>query len=74
MGLRILVRFLATGFVSPYIPSAILSTLLSLLGFQLIMLGMIADMLGGMRVLQERTLYLLKEDRLGAGRRGRDAE
>ena len=70
MGMRVLVHFVTTGYVSPYIPSAILSTLLSIIGFQVIMLGMVADMLAANRVLEERILYLMKNECLPKVREG----
>jgi glycosyltransferase involved in cell wall biosynthesis len=60
VGFHVLIHFFQTGFVTPYIPSAILSAVLVILGFQAVFLGLIADMLGGNRALLEETLYQLR--------------
>lgn len=60
-GLRVLVHFLYTGMVSPFIPSAILSGVLLTVGFQIIVLGLIADMVGNNRKLMEQILYRMKK-------------
>lgn len=60
VGFRVLVHYLETGQVSPYIPSAILTAILVILGFQAIFLGLVADMFRGIRFLLEETLYLIR--------------
>jgi glycosyltransferase involved in cell wall biosynthesis len=64
IGLRVLIHFLLTGLVSPYIPSAILTAILVIVGFQIIVLGLVADMIGAERRLMEEVLYKLKKGRL----------
>lgn len=61
LGLRVLVHFLETGQVSPFIPTAILSTLLILLGFQILLLGLLGDAIYSSRRLHEEALYLEKK-------------
>jgi len=61
LGLRILIHFLNTGLVSPYIPTAILTAILLIFGFQIIMIGLVAEMIKGNRFLEEEMLYRLKK-------------
>jgi glycosyltransferase involved in cell wall biosynthesis len=60
VGVRVLLHFLLTGHVSPYYPSAILTAVLMIIGFQIIMLGLLADVMDRNRRLQEEILYRLK--------------
>jgi glycosyltransferase involved in cell wall biosynthesis len=62
LGLRVIVHYLETGMVTPYIPSAILTGVLVVLGFQAVFLGLIADMLKSNRVLLEEILYMLRSE------------
>ena len=62
-GFRVLIHFFQTGQVSPYLPSAILTAVLVILGFQVSFLALVADMIGSMRTIQEETLYLLRSMR-----------
>jgi MFS superfamily sulfate permease-like transporter len=50
--------------VTPYIPSAILTAVLLIVGFQVVILALIADMIGNSRKVQEEILYLLKKKNL----------
>jgi glycosyltransferase involved in cell wall biosynthesis len=61
-GFRVLLHFLQTGQVSPFIPSAILTAVLVILGFQVIFLGLVADMLGSTRTSVEEALYVLRSE------------
>lgn len=61
VGLRVLVHFMKMGYVTPYQPSAILTAVLLIIGFQIIVLGLIADMIGNNRRVQEEILYRLKK-------------
>jgi glycosyltransferase involved in cell wall biosynthesis len=63
-GIRVLIQFLTTGMVGPYLPSAVLTAVLLIVGFQVIILGIIADMVGSNRKIQEEILYLLKKRRV----------
>jgi len=61
IGLRVLVHYLLTGSVTPYLPSAILTAILFIVGFQIIILGLYAEMVRSNRELLEDILYKLKE-------------
>lgn len=60
-GLRVIVHYLSTGMVSPYIPSAMLSVLLFIVGFQIGLIGLIAEMVKRQRKIQEQVLYIEKK-------------
>ena len=64
IGLRVLIHFFVTGTVTPYLPSAVLTAVLLIVGFQVIVLGLIADMIGGNRRLMEEILYKLRKREL----------
>ncbi|MFC1506902.1 glycosyltransferase family 2 protein [Thermoproteota archaeon] len=57
MGLRVLIHYFSTGNVNPYLPSAILSGVLLTIGFQVMILGLIADMIGTNRRLMEEIIH-----------------
>lgn len=59
-GAKVLLHYFKTGSVSPYIPSAILTAIFFIIGFQVIILGLIADSIGAQRKLSEDILYRLK--------------
>jgi glycosyltransferase involved in cell wall biosynthesis len=59
-GLIVLAHFLATGMVSPHIPLVILTSLFLLIGFQLMVLALIADTIAAGIRIQEEILYRLK--------------
>lgn len=59
---RVLIHFFTAGMVSPYIPSAIAAGFLMVFGFQLILLGLVADMVRSNRELVEDALYLLRKE------------
>lgn len=60
-GIRVLLHFFLTGMVSPYIPSAILTAILVIVGFQVMIVGLFADMIKKNRELIERILYKSKK-------------
>ncbi len=62
-GLRVLLLFLETGDASPYTPTVVLAAILMIIGFQIIVLGLIADMIGNNRLIQEEILYRLKKEK-----------
>lgn len=66
--LRVLVHFLETGMVSGRIPSAVLSSMLIILGFLIFVLGLLADMFKTHRRLQEEILYKLKKTEMRRGK------
>ena len=56
-GLRVLIHWIKTGMVTPYMPTAILTAVLLIIGFQVIVLGLIADMVGSNRKRLDEILY-----------------
>ena len=63
-GLIISLRFLyfyLTGQGGGHIQSLILATILFMIGFQTMMIGLVADLIGGNRRLIEDTLYRVKK-------------
>lgn len=69
VGLRVLLFFLETGRVGPLLPSAILATLLTILGAQIVVVGLLADVTHHNSLLQEEVLYRLKRESLERSRR-----
>jgi len=60
-GFKVLLHFLSTGMVQPYFPTALLSSLLLILGFEVIIIGLVAEMIKHQRKTQEEVLYWLKK-------------
>lgn len=60
-GLRVLAHYWETGMVTPYLPSAVLSTVLIIVGLQAIIFALLADMIKTQRILTENVLYRLKK-------------
>jgi len=54
-------NYLETGLVSPYIPSAILSAVLLIVGFQTIVVGILADMMANNKRLTESIFYNIRK-------------
>jgi len=46
IGFRVLIHYLLTGMETSYLPSATLTAVLQMVGFQIIVLCLVADMLG----------------------------
>ncbi len=63
VGLRVFIHFLTFGYVEPYLPSAILSSMLLIVGLQIVVIGLVAKMIQRNRVVQERILYEKKKSR-----------
>lgn len=61
VGLRVLYYYLQTGMVGFYLPSAILSVALIIIGSQTIVLGLLADVLKTQRQIMDDVLYRLKK-------------
>ena len=61
IGLRVLYHYIQTGMIGFYLPSAILSVALIIIGFQTIVLGLLADMLKTQRQILDDILYRLKK-------------
>jgi hypothetical protein len=64
VGWRVLFNYLATGHVSPYVPSAILTAIILIIGFLIIIMGLLADVLDANRKLNEDVLYQLRKKSL----------
>ncbi|MDD3245402.1 MAG: glycosyltransferase family 2 protein [Methanosarcina sp.] len=60
-GFRVLFGYFKTGVVAGYLPSAVLTVLLILIGVSTMTLGMIADILKTQRKIQDEILYRLKK-------------
>lgn len=60
-GMRVLVHFFNTGLVSPYIPTAVLTSVFLIVGFILIMIGLVADLVKHSRKAEEEIIYLLRK-------------
>jgi len=60
-GLLVLIHFYQTGMVSPHLPTAILATLLIIVGLGTFALGIFVHMLNSQRRLTEDILYRLKK-------------
>ncbi len=59
-GLRVFLHYVETGLVSPFLPSAVLSVMLLIIGVQLSFIGIVAEMVKHVRKTAEQTLYLQK--------------
>ncbi len=55
-GLRVLIHFLSTGMVTPLFPSALLAAILGVIGSQVVVFGLLADMIKTTRQITEETL------------------
>ena len=60
-GFKVIIHFFTTGMVTPYLPSALLTTVLVIVGSLAILFGLIADMIRTERMLSEEILYRLKK-------------
>ena len=58
---RVLSHFYQTGVVSPYYPTTILTAIFFIVGFQVVILGLLADLIDGNRRIEEDILYQLKK-------------
>ena len=61
IGFRVIIHFLLTGMVTPYLPSALLTTVLVIIGSLAILFGLLADMIRTQRMLAEEILFRLKK-------------
>lgn len=59
--IRVLIHYLNTGMITPYLPTALLSSLLIIIGFQVLVLGLIADVNHQNRHIMEEILYRMKK-------------
>jgi glycosyltransferase involved in cell wall biosynthesis len=60
-GFKVIIHYFATGMVTPYLPSALLTTVLVIVGSLAILFGLLADMIRTQRMLSEEILYRLKK-------------
>jgi glycosyltransferase involved in cell wall biosynthesis len=60
-GFKVIIHFFTTGSVTPYLPSALLTTVLIIVGCLAILFGLLADMIRTQRILAEEILYRLKK-------------
>lgn len=60
LGFRVLINYFQTGMVGGYLPSAVLTVLLLIVGVQTMVLGLLADMIKTQRRIQDEILYRLK--------------
>lgn len=63
-GLRVLLHFFRFGVVEPYLPTAVLSVALLIFGFQIIAIGLLAEMIKNNRKIAEEMLYRIKKKQL----------
>lgn len=61
LGFRVLIHFINTGMVTPYLPTALLSSVLAIIGFQIIVIGLIADIEHQNRHIMEEVLYKMRK-------------
>jgi hypothetical protein len=66
-GIRFLYFFLFTGDRTGHIQSLILSAILIVVGFQVMLFGLLADIIQFSRCIQEETLYRVRKLELTAG-------
>jgi glycosyltransferase involved in cell wall biosynthesis len=59
---RVLIHYATRGIVTPYLPTAVLSTLCLIVGFQIITLGLVGDMIRTNQNLHEEILYRIKKN------------
>ena len=59
-GVRVLLHYTSTGMVSPLLPSAILAAVAGIIGLQLIILGLVGEVIARHREMTEEALYRLK--------------
>jgi len=64
LGFRVLIHYIMTGYVTPYLPTALLSSVLAIIGFQVIVIGLIADIEHQNRHIMEEVLYRMRKGEL----------
>ncbi|PIN84647.1 MAG: glycosyl transferase family 2 [Candidatus Diapherotrites archaeon CG11_big_fil_rev_8_21_14_0_20_37_9] len=62
-GFRVIVHFYNTGLVTPYLPTAILSSMLLVVGVQVLIMGLVAEMIKRNRKIQEKILYTTRKNK-----------
>jgi hypothetical protein len=71
LGLRFVYFFVITGGAAGHIQSLILAAILLIAGFQVCLIGLMADLIGFNRKIQEEILYRLRRMELVQGSRDR---
>ena len=61
LALRVLIHYMHTSMVTPLLPTSVLSVLLLIVGFQVIILGLIGDLIHRNQNVQEEILYRIKK-------------
>lgn len=61
LGMRVLIHYITTTRVTPYLPTSVLATLLMIVGFQVIIFGLMGDMMRINQNLHEEILYRIKK-------------
>lgn len=61
-GAKVITQYLTTGAVTPYLPSAVLTTILITVGLQAMIFGLLADMMKTQRLLIEEILFRIKKN------------
>ncbi|MFQ5951169.1 MAG: glycosyltransferase family 2 protein [Candidatus Geothermarchaeales archaeon] len=59
-GFRVLIHFVMTGMVQPFLPTAILTAVLIIVGVQIVTLGLFAEMIKSNREITEEIIYELR--------------
>ncbi|MFQ5909690.1 MAG: glycosyltransferase family 2 protein [Thermoplasmata archaeon] len=59
-GFRVIVHFIMTGMVQPFLPTAILTAVLIIVGVQIVTVGLFAEMVKSNREITEEILYELR--------------
>lgn len=59
---RVLAHYLLKGVVTPYLPTAVLSVLCLIVGFQIITLGLVGDMIRTNQNIHEEILYRIRKN------------
>ena len=70
-GARVIWHYLSFGVVGPYLPSAVLTAVLFIVGFQVFVLGLIADMVRTNKIIIEENFYTQKKLYFSEGRKNR---
>lgn len=62
-GFKVIIHFLEKGVVSPFIPSALLASVLIIIGIQLIVIGLVAETIKQNRLTIEEMLYKTRREK-----------
>ncbi|MBU0635899.1 glycosyltransferase family 2 protein [Candidatus Micrarchaeota archaeon] len=70
-GLSVLIHFFSSGLVAPYFPTALLSVGLMIFGFQIVAIGLVAEMIKNNRKIEEDILYRIKKQNLNQSKKNK---